>query len=196
MFLVRLLCCMYFAAVALDIYEQPQSHPRVGRRRGTFACGGSGRVGGGVHACVVRLTFCVCCLVWQKLGGIDASVHQFVLSTGPLEKEAEFQTLKAESGTLFAWHGSSWGNWHSIIRNGLKNMSKTKHMSTGAANGDGIYFADDWSTSITYCGSRASVKQWQHSEFLGGRQCLALCEVVVSAFLSDDHVIFRVTPRL
>jgi hypothetical protein len=32
-------------------------------------------------------------------------------------------------------------NFHSILHNGLKNMSNTKQMATGAVFGDGIYLA-------------------------------------------------------
>ena len=55
------------------------------------------------------------------------STVQFVLKTGPMDREARFQELKAQHGSLFAWHGSSWGNWHAIVRNGLKNFSNTKY---------------------------------------------------------------------
>ena len=53
---------------------------------------------------------------------------QFVLLSGPVEREARFQSLKARHGSLFAWHGSSPGNWHVILRTSLQNMSNTKHM--------------------------------------------------------------------
>ena len=62
------------------------------------------------------------------------SPHQFVLMSGPVEREQEFQSLKrANGGSLFLWHGSDAGNWHVILRTSLKNMSGTKHMSAGAA---------------------------------------------------------------
>ena len=37
--------------------------------------------------------------------------HQFVLMSGPVEKETEFQNLKREHGSIFCWHGSGPGNW-------------------------------------------------------------------------------------
>ena len=106
------------------------------------------------------------------------SALQFVLKTGPMEREARFQALKAESGSLFAWHGSSWGNWHSIVRNGLKNFSNTKYMTAGAAYGKGIYFADDLATSMGY--SAGTATPWANSEF-NNCSCVALCEVRVGA---------------
>ena len=53
-----------------------------------------------------------------------------LLSAGKGEREARFQALKREaataggsSGSFFAFHGSAPGNWHGILRLGLKNMS-------------------------------------------------------------------------
>lgn len=51
---------------------------------------------------------------------------------------------------LFLFHGSTVGNWHSILRNGLKNCSHTPLMSAGAARGSGIYLAKNIQTSIYY----------------------------------------------
>ena len=90
------------------------------------------------------------------------------------------QRLRAASGSLFAWHGSWWGNWHSIVRNGLKVLSNTKYMSAGAAYGTGIYFADDLATSAGYSSNYSpSSRSWEKSEFVGS-MCFALCEVRTS----------------
>jgi hypothetical protein len=53
-------------------------------------------------------------------------------------------------GHFFAFHGSDTCNWHSILRTGLKNMSNTKFMTSGAAYGSGIYMATDSGTSLGY----------------------------------------------
>lgn len=50
----------------------------------------------------------------------------------------------------YLYHGSNIGNWHSIIRNGIKNMSRTSLMSTGAVLGPGVYLTSDLSTAISY----------------------------------------------
>jgi hypothetical protein len=42
------------------------------------------------------------------------------------------------------------GNWHSILRCGLKNYSGTKFQTHGTAYGNGIYLAADSSTSLGY----------------------------------------------
>lgn len=50
----------------------------------------------------------------------------------------------------YLYHGSSIGNWYSILRNGLKNCSGTKLMSCGAAYGNGIYFSNSADLSLGY----------------------------------------------
>jgi poly [ADP-ribose] polymerase 6/8 len=44
--------------------------------------------------------------------------HQYLLLSAPPEKEAKFRALKAQHGSVFAFHGSSIENWHSILRQG------------------------------------------------------------------------------
>ena len=51
--------------------------------------------------------------------------------------------------TQFLWHGSSGERWHSIFRNGLKNMSNID-CANGASYGPGIYLAKDPSMSLSY----------------------------------------------
>lgn len=53
----------------------------------------------------------------------------------------------------YLFHGSSLGNWHSIVRNGIKNMSQTKFMTTGAVYGNGIYLSDNIMTAYGYSGN-------------------------------------------
>lgn len=56
-----------------------------------------------------------------------------------------------------AFHGSGIGNFHSIMRNGLKNYSGTDMMTTGAVYGSGIYLGVEPQTSLGYCrGSNGS----------------------------------------
>uniref|UniRef100_A0A7S2FMF6 Poly [ADP-ribose] polymerase n=1 Tax=Octactis speculum TaxID=3111310 RepID=A0A7S2FMF6_9STRA len=104
--------------------------------------------------------------------------HQFVLMSAPVEREVAFQEMKSVSGSIFAWHGSGAGNWHVILRTSLKNMSGTKHMSTGQVYGAGIYFASNSSTSLGYCGKTRPVS-WKNSKhFKLPMTCLALCEII------------------
>ena len=53
----------------------------------------------------------------------------------------------------YLYHGSNIGNWYSIMRNGLKNCSGTKLMSSGAAYGNGIYLSNNANLSNSYSNS-------------------------------------------
>lgn len=82
---------------------------------------------------------------------------QYLLISAPPERERRFQELKAQSGSTFAFHGSGAENWHSILRNGLKNASGTQLQVTGAAHGPGIYLATDSATSLGYASRGARI---------------------------------------
>ena len=49
--------------------------------------------------------------------------YQYMLLTSTPEKEARFAALKKQYGSFMAFHGSPMENWHSILHNGLRNMS-------------------------------------------------------------------------
>ena len=68
----------------------------------------------------------------------------------PIDKEEEFKQVSNKVQTSYLFHGSRWCNWFSILRNGLKNCSKTKLMTAGAAHGNGIYLSDDINLSYGY----------------------------------------------
>ena len=78
--------------------------------------------------------------------------HQFLLLCSPPSKETAFRGLKREHGSTFAFHGSKFENWHSIVRNGLYNASGTRHQTNGAAYGPGIYLSPIASVSYGYSG--------------------------------------------
>jgi len=61
--------------------------------------------------------------------------------SSPPEKEEKFRMLRNQYGSLYAFHGSSTENWHSIVRNVLKNCSGTKLEMVGHAYGPGIYMS-------------------------------------------------------
>lgn len=91
----------------------------------------------------------------ERIHGIGTD-NQFVMMTSSPEMETRFQQLRkgmeatrgTGNGHFFAFHGSDTCNWHSILRTGLKNMSNTKYMTSGAAYGSGIYMATDSQTSL------------------------------------------------
>ncbi|CAE7755807.1 PARP6 [Symbiodinium pilosum] len=114
---------------------------------------------------------------------------QYLLVSAPPDKEARFQELKKQFGTSFAFHGSSSENWHSILRNGLKNASNTKLMTCGAAHGPGIYLSTASATSLGYTrheqkvgGDAVALKRQKTGnrfvENQRGLVMMAVCEVI------------------
>lgn len=111
------------------------------------------------------------------------SLMQFALMSSTPEREGAFQRLKRAAelhrgkgkGSLYAWHGSPTSKWHSIFRTGLKNLSNTQFMTTGAAYGQGIYMAVDSATSMGYSRSAST---WDKSQFESNFRIIALCEVI------------------
>eukprot|EP00903_Cladosiphon_okamuranus_P021144 g19422.t2 len=115
---------------------------------------------------------------------------QFMLVTGTAERESRFQQMKQEvaaatggTGSFFAFHGSGSGNWHGILQLGLKNMSGSRWMSTGAAMGNGIYMADHLAVSCGYAGGRGrggGGGHWPRSatRLDGNPVIVAVCEVI------------------
>jgi len=73
-----------------------------------------------------------------------------------LEKKREFESISGPSTILF--HGTSFLNMYSMMRNGIREMSKTKYMSAGNAFGDGIYLSDLFQFSSTYSGYNSTDK--------------------------------------
>ncbi|KAI5244991.1 hypothetical protein E4T43_03434 [Aureobasidium subglaciale] len=81
---------------------------------------------------------------------------QFRFAMGAPDKEHRFKKaveetkarLKSKYPTLYAWHGSSLQNWHSIIREGLHFTD----VINGRAFGNGVYHAPNVNTSLGYSG--------------------------------------------
>ena len=49
--------------------------------------------------------------------------------SGNPEAEMKFRKKRKKFGSFYAFHGSNSGNWHCILRAGLKNYSNTNKMS-------------------------------------------------------------------
>ena len=105
---------------------------------------------------------------------------QFHLVTCNPQKEKVFQEYKRQAakkgppgsrGSLLGWHGSSCYNWHAILREGLKNYSGTKMMSTGQMYGSGIYLANSLLTSQAYMG--LPEHPWKNAVHLAAPQTAA-----------------------
>ncbi|KAL2882390.1 hypothetical protein SGCOL_002130 [Colletotrichum sp. CLE4] len=114
----------------------------------------------------------------ERFVGLGDDWMQFRFAQGSPEKENRFkQELEKEASrkypTMFAWHGSPLGNWHSIIRTGLN----FKEMLHGRAFGHGVYFARDFPTSLSYCSRQANRTSWAGSE-LKLYAAMSLCEII------------------
>ncbi|PNH36568.1 hypothetical protein BJF96_g261 [Verticillium dahliae] len=94
-------------------------------------------------------------------------------------------SLTKAAPTIFAWHGSSLGNWHSIIRQGL-DFSRVVN---GRAFGHGVYFSPHWETSSSYAAQPAQTDTygWFRSQ-LQPSSVISLCEIVnrPDAFVSNN----------
>lgn len=82
---------------------------------------------------------------------------QYMLIPHDYTKERNFMSNKQKHGSIFCWHGSSLENWYSILRNGLRNLSNTGLMTSGAAHGAGIYASSHFVTSFGYSARYSSI---------------------------------------
>ncbi|KAL4946996.1 hypothetical protein BDW69DRAFT_204886 [Aspergillus filifer] len=112
---------------------------------------------------------------------------QFRFAQGAPDKEQRFveavnKTAKRRGfryPTLFAWHGTSLHNWHSILREGLHY----RDVVHGRSFGNGIYMSREFHTSLGYCSMHmyrdmnGSSNQWSNSE-LKCTMAISLNEVV------------------
>lgn len=93
----------------------------------------------------------------EKCSNVPMDWIQFRFAQGAPDKEQRFlQSLKDERShlsdrypTLFAFHGSTLPNWHSIIRHGLD----FKAVDNGRAYGNGVYHALQQNVSRGYAGT-------------------------------------------
>jgi hypothetical protein len=115
---------------------------------------------------------------------------QFMALLSSPESEEVFNTLKSSYGSFLLWHGSKGERWHPIIRNGLKNLTGTPDQANGSVWGEGIYFAKNSRSSLTY--SKPAVNNYVNSELGKELQIISLCEV---AAIPDSDVRIRLPLR-
>lgn len=108
-----------------------------------------------------------------------------VLSNG--HGEERFQKKARMHGSGFALHGSPLHSWYSILRNGLRNLSNTGLMANGAALGEGVYLAEDSSTSTFYC--KGLTSSGYHA-VPGSMQIMAVVEYAKDGPASQAHARF------
>ena len=68
---------------------------------------------------------------------------------------------------FYLYHGSSFENWYSIIKNGLKVMSGTEFMTSGAAYGNGIYCSNSFQMSYGYSNKLQTVTNVKSRNIIG-----------------------------
>jgi hypothetical protein len=133
--------------------------------------------------------------------------HQFRINLANAERHHTFEALKRQHGASWVFHGSRVENWHSIMRNGLRNFSGTKNQLNGQAYGSGIYLSPDASTSFGYSnmssGSSPAAMATHMAEDYIARDsfhCIAIGEVInhdlrkngsIWVMPHDDHVMLR-----
>ena len=66
-----------------------------------------------------------------------------VLDHEPAE-DREFARRRAETPSIFAFHGTGTDCIYSLGRNGLRNLSNSQLMTTGAVHGQGIYISNNF----------------------------------------------------
>jgi len=76
-------------------------------------------------------------------------VHQFVLASASPEKEQAF-AMHDPASSRVVFHGTSLDRLYVILRNGLRALSSTNLQKHGAANGPGVYVANEPKTSWSY----------------------------------------------
>jgi len=107
--------------------------------------------------------------IYEKIGMIEYNIIKYLMSNNRYkmeysrgtenyeiyrivyssERELELSKIK---NTSILFHGSSYYNWYTIIKCGLKVYSGTKLMTAGSAYGNGIYLSDNYGLSIGYSG--------------------------------------------
>ncbi|THH27905.1 hypothetical protein EUX98_g6282 [Antrodiella citrinella] len=117
----------------------------------------------------------------DQIRNIPKRWRQFRFIVGSPDAEAKMDEAKRQAAaedsnarkypSLFAFHGSSAKNWHSIIRHGLW-FKDTVH---GRAYGHGVYFAKEYSVSMMYCKGAGIV--WPNQRMIVDR-CAAIAEIV------------------
>ncbi|CAG9976931.1 unnamed protein product [Clonostachys byssicola] len=127
-----------------------------------------------------------------KVIGMEEGWMQFRFLQGSPEKEIRFMEQIASAfpedpaspstaiPTLFAFHGSPLGNWHSIIRSSLDHTQR----ENGRAYGKGVYLSNRFDTSIQYCrpkndmGFNPIVDEYWPRSVLKVASAIAICEVI------------------
>lgn len=125
--------------------------------------------------------------------------HQFMMSSGSDDRAETFRKLVEKHGYVWAFHGSRVENWHSILRNGLRNVSGTTLQVNGAAYGKGVYLSPHSSVSVSYSnmngnstsgGILYNMSDTDESKFLDreSMRCIAVCQVANTGIQKNGNI--------
>ncbi|KUJ12161.1 uncharacterized protein LY89DRAFT_566802, partial [Mollisia scopiformis] len=107
------------------------------------------------------------------------NTQQFLMLNSNHEREALFNSKSPSGGSgRVIFHGTQVSRMFLILSEGLKVMSNTPFMLTGAARGVGIYCGDDQATSLNYAGMTGT--SWKNSA-LGNMRLMMGCELASTA---------------
>lgn len=98
----------------------------------------------------------------------------YIKRNNPAAEERYNKILNEKKELSYYVHGSPYGCWHSILKQGIRNMSKTRYMTCGAAYGNGVYLADTLNISLGY--SREPFKVNWPNRIGASLTCLAVVE--------------------
>lgn len=111
----------------------------------------------------------------KPYGPVCACKFVFEIFTDKPERQANFDILKSQHGSVLGYHGSDIYNYHSLLRNSLKNYSGTSQQAYGQVYGPGIYISPDGNVPFHYIGNKNI--SWVKSKFFNTRIIL-LTEVI------------------
>ncbi|OAA67215.1 Ubiquitin-conjugating enzyme/RWD-like protein [Niveomyces insectorum RCEF 264] len=124
---------------------------------------------------------------WTQFSFLQGSPDAEVRFRKALDEALSRNLAPRRHPTIFGWHGSKIGNWHSILRTGLDATA----VVNGRSYGNGVYFSHHFQTSHMYTKNIASSQeakvQWSNSVF-DLRAALSLNEIVnaPASFVSSD----------
>jgi len=130
-------------------------------------------------ACCSYRGFLVSATGQLRVPNLPAGTHQFVLANATPELETAFAAHRVgpnQSAPRILFHGTSLDRLYPILCQGLRVCSGTPLARHGAARGNGIYMADEPSTSWHYAASNATLN-WGKSIYKNIRVLLG-CEFV------------------
>jgi hypothetical protein len=109
----------------------------------------------------------------MKIPSLPGS-HQFILANAAPDLETRFATKVGRGSTCVMFHGTTLDRLHSILSQGLKDLSGTTLQRHGHSYGKGIYVSSDPATAWGYATN--GIASWSGSKFSNYKVILG-CEL-------------------